>query len=264
MVPGDLNEAEWLSNLAKHRPRVARALLEAAERRSQALEKWGPEGARLTGLEELLCHLDAVAAALDGGAREDRLIASFCARSARDFETALEAGNSGYFPVASDAMRDVMEMTDLLLMFSLDITLAVQWLDTPPETHWRSFAPAAVRRYLHKNGVKYRDSARASIDYQGHSAALHVSPSGSAIAARGLAVRLPFLDDGHFWEIFSHGRELVFALDRLRGARGYSWPTVKAAPDLKDLAKAYEKSKEMESVFLALMQQLAPPGAEEA
>ena len=148
-------------------------------------------------------------------------------RTARDFEAALEAGFSGYVSIAADAMRDVLEVTDLVLMFSTDIGLVDAWLDTPHADHWKSFSPRSVRKHLYQNGVKYQENSRATRDYEGHSRALHVTPWWALAGEKGMYPRdTPLFKDVHFWEIFGHARELVYALDRLRDQGAFQWPEV--------------------------------------
>jgi len=258
--PSDVTAA-WREELAVARPRVAKALLAAEARRASA-SKWKPAGARLSGLEELLNHLDQIEAVLRNESREEKALAYLVHRCTEDFEAALEGGHSGYFSVAADSMRDVMEITDLVLLFSTDFGHLTRWIDEPVDVHWKMFAPMAVRRRLHAAGVKYVDDTRASVDYKGHSAALHVTPRVSSLAAKGIAPNLPLFDDGPFWEMFTHGRELVHALDRFRRAANYAWPGVSGASDLLQVEKGYEKSKEMEKIFMALLgalQGAAPP-----
>lgn len=246
----------WLQELSEQRPRVARALVESVSRRHAAANTWNPGGQRLTGLEQLLQHLDSVSDHLVHTRRE-RVVARLVQRMTRNFETALEAGLSGYTAVALDAMRDVMEATDLVLMFSTDLALIDEWVQTPSHSHWRKFSPAAVRKHLLRAHLKYTSNAQATVDYRGHSMALHVTPWRIPLADRGIAEPGFLTNDAPFWEIFTHARELVFALDRLRKSAGFDWDGVVEAEDLTDLAKAYERSKEMEAVFLALLQAAA-------
>jgi hypothetical protein len=72
---------------------------------------------RLKGLEQLYTYLDA---AIESYSLIPKLaVLAFLVRRVRaDFETALEATLSGYQGVASDAMRDVMEIEGLLLDFA--------------------------------------------------------------------------------------------------------------------------------------------------
>ncbi len=55
-------------------------------------------------------------------------LAFLVTRSAADFETATEATLSGYLSVAVDAMRDVMEIENLLLDFAVSPAHIDEWL----------------------------------------------------------------------------------------------------------------------------------------
>ena len=171
--------------------------LEAERRRTRASQVWKSDGRRLTGLNELLCHLDEVAQDLARQNPEScRILASLVHRLTRDFETALEGGLSGYLSVASDAMRDVMEGTDLILLFSTDISLVESWADTPIERLGHDFSPSRVRRILRRAGLKYvSTNSAAEQDYRAHSRAIHISPRTAPLVRRGLASDGPFIND---------------------------------------------------------------------
>lgn len=250
----------WLEGLRETVPRVW-ARLEDAERRRSSVE-YKPTGHRLMGLQQLLSHLDGVADAVGDGTPAEEALARLIRRTARDFETAPEAGLSGYLSVAFDSMRDVMEATDLILLFSADPTLIEQWRVWTSE-HWKSFAPRAVRRKLMTGSVKYT-SPQASADYRGHSAALHVSPIEIPFAPRGIAPEDNFMSDAYWWEIFSHGRELVFALDRLRVEAQLDWGSIPHAEDLDDVKQAYEAVIVMQALFLASVEEVPKEDDESA
>lgn len=107
---------ESLTLLKETRPRVARALMTAQERRTQRLASY-LGGARLQGLEQHHEYLDAAEKAYSDSPKLVKL--AFLVRRVRaDYETALEATLSGYQGVAADAMRDVMEIEALLRISS--------------------------------------------------------------------------------------------------------------------------------------------------
>ena len=254
----DAELANWRVDLSNQHPRVAGPLLESELRRQQAAAVWKPRSARLSGLNQLLIHLDCVAAAF-GQNRREQALSNLVMRTARDFEAAVEAGFSGYVSVAADAMRDVLEATDLVLMFSTDIELVDAWLDTPLADHWKRFSPARVRRHLHRNGVKYQENSRATRDYQGHSTALHVNPWPMFIGEKGIyPIGAPLFNDIHFWEIFLHARELVYALDRLRDMGTFHWPEVSRAEDLDEGAEAYAVTYEMQTLMFTAIDTYSP------
>lgn len=123
---------QLLVRLAHLRPRTVAALRDADRRRREQLRLL-LSGARLRGVEELLVHLDALAAHWEADANLTSL-AFLPTRLADDFETAVEATLSGYLAVAADAMRDVMEIENLLWDFSADPTLVGRWLSMPSRT----------------------------------------------------------------------------------------------------------------------------------
>jgi hypothetical protein len=88
--------------------------------------------------------------------------------------------------------------------------------------------------------VKYVANSGATVDYQGHSAALHVNPWPLPFLPRGLTASDPLINDAPFWEIFNHARELGFALDRQRDNTAFDFGETKRAEDLTDLAKGCE------------------------
>lgn len=145
-----MNYEQLLGQLAALRPRTAAALQEAHQRRQRHLRDL-LAGARLAAVEELLDYLDAVAIAWKADPALTKL-ALLPARLVSDFETAVEASLSGYLAVAGDAMRDVMEVENLLWDFSLDATLAQQWLAADSKTLRRQFSADAVRKRLHPGG----------------------------------------------------------------------------------------------------------------
>lgn len=87
--------------------------------------------------------------------RGDRCIA--------DFETAIENALSGYLSVAMDAMRDVMEIENLLLYFAVDPHHIDRWLQAAARTLRTTYSPAEVRNRLHHTQVgAHASSAEAS------------------------------------------------------------------------------------------------------
>jgi hypothetical protein len=156
----------WRADVLTDHPRVGRALVKAADNRALAARRLQTDGPRRQGINELLLHLDEVVAALDAGPI-DKALVRLMGRLSRDFEVALEAAIAGYLSVVMDAMRDVMEATDLILMFSTDLDLVRAWSEAPDEDRWKKFGPTVVRQHLKQ--AKYRTDAKASDDYRGHS-----------------------------------------------------------------------------------------------
>jgi hypothetical protein len=99
-------------------PRSGVGLRQAADTRS---DRPGGliDGARLAGVNALLLYLDRTVEKYE--TNEDLSKISFLVRRlVADFETAPEATLSGYLAVATDAMRDVLEIEYLLLDFVVD------------------------------------------------------------------------------------------------------------------------------------------------
>lgn len=240
---------QLLAEVSVLRPRTAAALRDAERRRRDNLNRL-LHGARLAGVEQLLLHLDqhATAWTSDGALTN---LAFLPARAVADFETAVEATFSGYLAVASDAMRDVMEIENLLLDFSSDPALVEQWLTADAKTLRRQFSADAVRKRLHKAGVgRYQTSAEAR-DYQAHSATLHVTPTSHSrpLATEGRVPESSFEADAGFWEIFQHARRLLVALGHA-GRTLASEPGAIPTSDLLLLDDAWRRTQEMLSAYV--------------
>jgi hypothetical protein len=135
-----------LATLAESKPLIAQALTAAERRRVERLSRYLP-GMRLQGLAQLFAYLDAALASYRSAADLADL-APLVSRVRSDFETALEATLSGYQGVASDAMRDVMEIEYLLLDFVAESGHSEEWLRANRRTRLRDFSPAALRERL--------------------------------------------------------------------------------------------------------------------
>ena len=243
---------QLLVQLGKLRPRTAAALGDAQRRRQEQVQAL-LGGARLVAVEELLSHLDALTTSWKSDTALNAL-AFLPARLADDFETAVEATLSGYLAVAIDAMRDVMEIENLLWDFSTDPTLVQQWLTADPTTLRKQFSADAVRKRLHKAGVgRYQTSAEAG-DYRAHSAALHVTPTSrrSALTAKGRVPEHSFEGDAGFWEIIHHARRLSFALTRASATLAHQ-PRAVPSSALPGLEDAWQRTQEMQTVYLDLL-----------
>jgi hypothetical protein len=169
------------------------------------------------GLDELLTHLDALAEAV---ANDDGLhrVAFLVVRARADVETAIEATLSGFLAVTSHAMRDVMEIADLLRDFAVNPGLIDEWLTANARTRRSKFAAAAVRRRLHDAGEQPYVSSDGSAEYKAHSAALHVRPYIDLAAPRGCTEGGGWNGNVGFSEVFQHARDLLLALRRLSAA----------------------------------------------
>lgn len=244
---------QLLVQLAALRPRTAAALGDAERRRQGHLHTL-LRGARLAAVEELLLHLDALAESW----RADVFLAPLAflpARLAADFETAVEATLSGYLAIAADAMRDVMEIENLLWDFSSEPTLVNQWLTADDKTLRNRFSADAVRKRLHKAGVgRYQASAEAG-DYRAHSATLHVTPAAASttpLHAKGRVPEHSYEDDAGFWEIFHHARRLGPALAQTRDALA-DRPDAVPRTELPAVEDAWRRTQEMQTAYLDQM-----------
>lgn len=245
---------QLVAQLAELRPRTAAALGDAEQRRQEQLRTY-LGGARLAAVEELLVHLDALATAWEADTALTTL-AFLPARLADDFETAVEATLSGYLAVAADAMRDVMEIENLLWDFSSEPPLVEQWLTADARTLRRQFSADAVRKRLHKAGVgRYRTSAEAG-DYRAHSASLHVTPSShrSTVTTKGRVSTASFEGDVGFWEVFEHARRLGVALARASETMA-DQPHAIPRSDLPAVDGAWQRTQELQTAYLELLRQ---------
>jgi len=246
-----------LSQLAGERPRLAAALERAEKQRSRRTASL-LTGARLKGVEELLQYLDELAEAFRASPQLSRL-AFLVARTLADFETAVEATLSGYLAVAADAMRDVMEIENLLLDFAVNPDHIDEWLASDDRTRMRKFMPVKVRERLHAAGQAPFTTSAESIDYRGHSEALHVSPRQYPVARKGFStgsgVAGDLEADSGFWEIFEHGRRLHLALRRLTGVLQPGTPVHELTErSLSDFEDGWERTQQMQQVYLALIE----------
>ncbi|MGV9752709.1 hypothetical protein [Nocardia farcinica] len=155
-----------LADMAPALPRLATVLRRAEQQRMQRAASL-LHGARFKGLEQLLRWLDDLVAAFADDIAVQR-IAFLVHRSRADLETATEATLSGYVAVAADAMRDVMEIENLLLDFAVNPAHIEEWLTADRRTLLSRFAPANVRRRLHAAGEGQYAASAESIDYRAH------------------------------------------------------------------------------------------------
>lgn len=197
-------------------PRVHTVLQRAHDLRAKrAAALVGNE--RFAGLDQLLLHLDALA---DTFADDDELLrlSFLVVRARHQVETAIEATLAGYLAVTGHAMRDVMEIADLLRDFAVHPALVDEWLGADSRTRRTKFAPVAVRRRLHDAGEHPYVASDSSADYKAHSAALHVSPHVDLAAPPGCTDGGGWKGNVGFAEIFEHARDLLLALRRVAEA----------------------------------------------
>lgn len=242
---------ESLNKLAKNHPRLKRSLSQAEENRETHLAKY-LGGARLSGVEELLRHLELCTKSIK---RHHPGIAYLLARAAADFETGTEATLSGYVNVAHEAMRDVMEIEFVLREFLEDPDTLDAWFNaTPKELHDR-YRPAVLRqRHASRRGQRPEDLPEAT-DYKAHSRFLHVTPWPTQFALKGLtSARGLFAVDMCFWEMFEHARRLILILHRLFASGRF--PGVRNPDPETKLPKfkiGWQRTQEMQQIYLAMM-----------
>ena len=123
-----------------------------------------------------------------------------------------------YLAVTSHAMRDVMEMADLLRDFAVNPTLVDEWLGADSRTRYQKFKPVKVRQRLHDAGEHPYVTSYSSPDYKAHSAALHISPHVDLAAPPGCTDGGGWNGNVGFAEIFEHARDLLLALRRVAEA----------------------------------------------
>lgn len=232
-------------------PIAALSLAMADARRRQNLKRLAGD-IRFEGINELLVRLAEVGEAFSETPELSKL--TFVIRRAHaDFRTALEATLSGYFSVASDAMRDVLEIHYLLMDFAINPGHAEEWLTTDEKGRMKDFSPAAVRKRLHADGVVNFGDKAVSIDYKGHSMALHVSPVRLPTSSDGIVAEHSWLNEAGFWEIFDHGHGLLEGLTLLVDRLAPDSRAVDVVKrDLKTFPEARGKAHELMRLWMRI------------
>ncbi len=246
--------ADLIERLAENAPRVAAGIRASEETRRRTLAQYLP-GMRLQGLDNLFEFLDHNAEVYDANT-ELAKIAFLIRRVRDDFETASEATLSGYVGVASDAMRDVLEVECLLLDFALNNDHLDLWLTSGDEgeaVRRKKFAPRHVRARLQEAGVEEFSRSVEGLDYKAHSAALHVSPQTPMIGHKGRTEDGWAIDSG-FWEMFEHGRRIIEAIMVCRVGFGAEPGDDDDEPRGDRFAGAYERTREMQEMFMAMVE----------
>ena len=247
-----------LTLLASKHPRVA-VTLQAAEARRVKLASVLLDRALLKGIDELLTRLDDLAQAFAADPALAKL-AFLIRRGTADFETALEASMSGYVAVAFDAMRDVLEIENLLRDFANQPANVDAWLTADEKTLLKKFSPVKVRERLHAGQDMNLAQAPESVDYRGHSMALHVGPHRTLIPDKGLGPEKGWDSDIGFWEMFEHARRLLLAIETLTGALAPNSDADKLArEEPAAVQEGWRQTQQMQAVFLALVQGMCAP-----
>ncbi len=241
--------------LKESKPSLAHALILAERRRSERLAGY-LEGKRLRGLEQLFSYLEAAEKAY-GETPAIAGAAFLVGRVRSDYQTALEATLSGYQAVASDAMRDVMEIECLLLDFAASPENLDEWLESDASLRRTKYWPVKVRTRLQSLGVEpFAHDDFEPIDYNAHSESLHVTP-GQTVPVRGpdpLNDLLPFYGDIGFMEMFEHGRRVLRAIELLRGVAMESLDDYVPLAHRDEFDSAHSRTYEMQVMMIGFME----------
>lgn len=263
MNPTNQSYDAALAELALALPRLAAALHRAERQRAQRTASL-LRGARFRGVDQMLRWLDDLVSAF---AADDavRRIAFLMHRSRADLETATEATLSGYVAIAADAMRDVMEIENLLLDFAVNPSHVDEWLAADRKALLGKFGPARIRDRLHAAGEGRYAASAESIDYRAHSAALHVSPHRDLVASRGFSTDQGWAGDAGFWEIFEHMGRLRRAIQRVTGVlTPGSAVDQLAGHQLADAEDAWKRTQDMQAVYMKLLEAMAKTQTEKS
>lgn len=201
--------------LSETHPTTTSFLRRAEVNRTRRLKYWQHSG-RMQGYEELISHLTEVGQVYRRN-RRLRPIAFLIDRAQADFVTGLEATLSGFHSVAHDAMREVMEIEFLLREFYHEPDRIQEWLKASPKQQNDKFRPAILRqRHAARHNVKPENLVEAN-DYRSHSLYLHVTTAKNPFGGPGISDEdIAFSADSGFWEIFEHGRRVLFTIHWLR------------------------------------------------
>lgn len=210
-------------------------------------------GARFRGLSQVLSNLEELRSAFAADPALKR-VTFLISRCVADFETAIENALSGYLAVAVDAMRDVMEIENLLLDFAVDPHRIEGWLQADARTLRTTYSAAEVRTRLHRAQVgAYATSAEAS-DYRAHSQALHVRPGHHPVADKGFSADQGWNGDAAYWEMFEHHRRLRHAVATLTTALSSDSEANRLATcELPAVRSAWERTQEMQAMYVAVL-----------
>lgn len=241
--------------MRKSHPHLTKRLELAELNRSTHLGRYR-DGVRLRGLDELFRVISEATAQL-ASYPETQPIADLLSRAEADFVIGVDAALAGYVSVAHDSMRDVMEIELLLKEFEHEPAQLTRWLTADQKTR-AEFRPARLRKQQAIiRGIDVKDLPD-SVDYRGHSEALHVNPGHPIMSTRSPAGigEVPFGVDGCFWELFEHARRLLIATERLLQQDEFN-VGAKALPALEELSafsEGWERTQEMQALFLALLE----------
>lgn len=242
---------ELLEELAWSHPRLTAVLQKAEHNRKNRLDML-KSGARLRGLEELLRELE-VSESIFRETSQLRPAATLLRRAIGYYQIGVEASLSGLHSVVLDSMRSVMEIEFLLRDFAADANLLTEWLGATERERYKRFRPAVLRqRHAKRLGSKPEDMCEA-VDYKAHSETLHVGPRPHPIAGVGIAGEVGFLSDACFWEMYEHGRRLLWSIE-LFAHNAAPGTKLNSSDDMSDFRNGLERTQEMQGIFIALLQ----------
>ena len=240
--------------LSESHPTIAGHSSRAQSNREKNLSQYLGD-ARLRGFEELINHLGKLETVFQTS-RRLRGISPLIRRVRGNFQLGLEVALSGFHSAAHDAMRDVMEVEFLLRDFYYDSSRIEQWLRATRKELNDKFRPAVLRqRHAKRLGMQPEDVAEAS-DYRVHSMWIHVSPYRHPFGGTGFSgPEGPFDTEVCFWEMFEHGRRVLFAAHRLRRKLirhiRSPWGPWRG---LKQFRDAWQRTQAMEAILTALVE----------
>jgi hypothetical protein len=241
----DVVDAEEV--LRRRAPRVAAILDARRSVRERQIRSYAP-GARVVGVDQLLGYLDTADNRFASGPPLMANTARLIARARADFVIALDATVGGLPSVASDAMRDVLEIEMLLLDFAVDPDRLDGWLS---DARRAEFMPSAVRKRLKAAGAGEVTSSVFGADYAAHSSALHVNPTPLPFGGKA-AVDDGFELDAGFWEMLEHGRRLLTAIEAVR-VRATEDADAEPLGPLDAFWDAHQRVMEMQEMVIGLM-----------
>lgn len=245
---------EQIAGLSARCPELGRVLRAHAAARSRLLSAYS-HGARLRGLEQLLCRLAEIEAAM----RERAVAPQVCdliGRARGAFGVAIEATFSGLCQVSNNAMREVMEIECLLWDFAIRPAGMAEWSTATRRELKRRWQPRHLRdRYQRWAREHGRDVPVSDADYDAHSAALHVGPHRLPLhESDGLGHdQHAWAIDGCFWEMFYHAKGLLTGIVALAHAATPEDRAWADSTNMCDFEEACRRTSGMRQAVISIM-----------
>ena len=168
----------------------------------------------LDGLEELLHYLHSIELHLSNSKGQE--VSAVISRIRGDFEAAIEATLGGYYSIAIDRMRDVIEAQLLLMDFEAEPSRIQSWLKASGDSSAKDFRPVKLRvREAGRRGMRVKELPESE-DYSAHSRCLHVNPGLPPVGGPGLLNQdspdlIPIAFALCMWEMFHHATGVLGA-----------------------------------------------------